>query len=93
MKKLMGVLNLSELRKILYIFVATCLCAITVLAQRILISGTVSDDTGDPLPDASVLVKGTNTGIVTDADGIWIYDAKMKYNRAIGGIQSINNFR
>jgi len=40
----------------------------TVLAQRT-ISGTVTDDSGEPLIGASVLVEGTNSGTVTDIDG------------------------
>lgn len=38
------------------------------LAQ-IEVSGTVTDDLGDPLPGAAVLVKGTSNGTVTDLDG------------------------
>ena len=33
------------------------------------ISGKVTDESGEPLPGASVLVKGTNIGVITDADG------------------------
>ena len=42
-----------------------------VLAQQITITGTVLDDLGDPLPGASVTVRGTNTGVTTDADGTY----------------------
>lgn len=38
-------------------------------AQEKTISGTVSDDTGLPLPGATVLVKGTSSGTSTDFDG------------------------
>ncbi|RKE90961.1 SusC/RagA family TonB-linked outer membrane protein [Ichthyenterobacterium magnum] len=38
-------------------------------AQEKTISGTVSDDSGLPLPGATVLVKGTSTGASTDFDG------------------------
>ncbi len=38
-------------------------------AQEKTISGTVSDDSGLPLPGATVLVKGTTTGVSTDFDG------------------------
>lgn len=37
--------------------------------QQIEINGTVTDDTGQPLPGATVLVKGTTTGTTTDFDG------------------------
>ena len=33
------------------------------------ITGIVKDDTGAPLPGATVLVKGTLTGVVTDVNG------------------------
>ena len=36
---------------------------------QIPISGVVKDVTGEPLPGASVVVKGTNIGVVTDFDG------------------------
>lgn len=38
-------------------------------AQQKTITGTVSDATGLPVIGASVLVKGTSTGAVTDVDG------------------------
>jgi TonB-linked SusC/RagA family outer membrane protein len=38
-------------------------------AQERAVSGTVSDNTGMPLPGVSVLVKGTKTGTQTDFDG------------------------
>ncbi|MCB9080319.1 MAG: SusC/RagA family TonB-linked outer membrane protein [Lewinellaceae bacterium] len=44
--------------------------AIGVYAQRT-ISGTVTDESGEPLIGASVLVKGTTTGTVTDLDGTY----------------------
>ena len=39
------------------------------LAQKITVSGTVSDPAGEPLIGASVLVQGTTTGGQTDFDG------------------------
>lgn len=40
------------------------------IAQRT-ISGTVTDVSGEPLIGASILVKGTSTGMVTDLDGTY----------------------
>ena len=39
-----------------------------------LISGTVKDETGAPLPGAAVLVKGTTNGTITDLDGKFSID-------------------
>src|SRR5690606_4334247 len=38
-------------------------------AQQKTITGTVSDDTGLPLPGANVIIKGTSSGTQTDFDG------------------------
>ncbi|KEO75903.1 SusC/RagA family TonB-linked outer membrane protein [Anditalea andensis] len=38
------------------------------------ITGTVTDDTGAPLPGASVVVKGTSKGTVTDIDGKFVLE-------------------
>jgi TonB-linked SusC/RagA family outer membrane protein len=42
-------------------------CIGSIMAQTI--SGTVTDQNGDPLLGASILVKGTSVGTVTDLDG------------------------
>ncbi len=39
------------------------------LVQPDEITGTVSDENGNPLPGVTIIVKGTTTGIITDADG------------------------
>ncbi|WP_036152712.1 SusC/RagA family TonB-linked outer membrane protein [Maribacter forsetii] len=45
---------------------------LTVFAQNgISVSGTVTDDNGQPLPGASIIVKGTTTGTQTDFDGLY----------------------
>ncbi|GAA3565305.1 SusC/RagA family TonB-linked outer membrane protein [Snuella lapsa] len=44
-------------------------------AQEKTISGTVSDETGLPLPGTTVLVKGTSSGTSTDFDGNYSIDA------------------
>ena len=62
MKKLFVVLNL--------------LLSVTVLvAQNITIKGTVTDNTNESVPGASVVVKGTTQGTITDADGHYTIQA------------------
>lgn len=46
-------------------------------AQQKTISGTVTDDTGLPLPGANVIVKGTNSGTQTDFDGNYTIAANV----------------
>lgn len=50
------------------------LASTAVYAQRITVSGTVSDSQGSPLPGATVQVKGTNVGVLTDAGGRYSID-------------------
>jgi len=42
---------------------------VSVKAQNLTITGTVSDETGDMLPGVNVLVKGMSISVVTGADG------------------------
>ncbi|WP_067147479.1 SusC/RagA family TonB-linked outer membrane protein [Pseudotamlana agarivorans] len=59
--------------------ILTLLLALVVqlsFAQEKTISGTVSDETGLPLPGATVLVKGTTSGTSTDFDGKYTILAK-----------------
>jgi len=42
---------------------------LAVAFQGISITGTVTDDVGDPVPGVNVVVKGTTTGVITGSDG------------------------
>ena len=60
----------------------TCLCVFLltfcssmVFAQDITVTGIVTDETNDPLPGVSVLVKGTARGTITDVDGSYTLNA------------------
>ncbi|MFT5916015.1 MAG: TonB-linked SusC/RagA family outer membrane protein [Bacteroidia bacterium] len=41
----------------------------SALAQEMTVTGTVNDDTGETLPSATITIKGTTTGTVTDLEG------------------------
>jgi iron complex outermembrane receptor protein len=47
----------------------------SVTAQEIKVSGVVNDNTKQPLPGTSILVKGTSKGTSADADGKYIISA------------------
>ena len=53
------------------VFVLTCLLlsASVAMAQTKTVTGTVTDSTHEPLIGASILVKGTSTGAITDMNG------------------------
>jgi hypothetical protein len=50
---------------------ASCLVGGTLQAssQEIQVRGTISDAQKEPLPGASIVVKGTLNGVITDIDG------------------------
>ena len=56
------------------------LLTVTLYAQ-VNVSGTVKSDAGELLPGVSIIVKGTNTGVITDIDG--------KYSISVPGAQSV----
>lgn len=58
------------MRKHLLFLLGLFLLTVQVWAQRT-ISGTVTDDKGNPLPNVSVIVKGTTTGTATKSDGTY----------------------
>ena len=57
--------NLSRL------LMSSALCAVCTMAnaQQVNVSGVIKDATGETVIGASVMVKGTKTGTVTDFDG------------------------
>src|ERR1044071_4618436 len=57
-----------HMRKLLLSLTAFLFLTGTLLAQKS-ITGTVTDDKGNPLPNVSVVVKGTTMGTVTKSDG------------------------
>ncbi|SRX54661.1 SusC/RagA family TonB-linked outer membrane protein [Aequorivita sp. CIP111184] len=60
--------------------ILTLLLALVVqltFAQQKTITGTVTDDTGLPLPGANVIIKGTSSGTQTDFDGNFTVSANV----------------
>ena len=61
-------------RIILSVFVLLLLSG-TLFAQNISVTGKVVDQNGQPVAGASVLVVGTNTGAITNAEGAYLINA------------------
>ena len=59
------------------LLIVCALWAISALAQTRNITGTVTDDAGDPMPGVAVLIKGTSNGTSTDIDGKYTLKANQ----------------
>lgn len=60
--------------KKLSLLVVMVFCALGMTFAQRTVTGTVTDDTGEPLIGANILVKGTSVGTVTDFDGNYSVD-------------------
>lgn len=75
------------MRKSFLLLFGIVLIATQAMAQRT-ITGKVTDENGDPLNRASVIVKGTSTGTTTNADGT--YSLQVPANATILVFTSVN---
>jgi len=57
------------LRAVLVLFAVLVLQTAAVYSQQLTVSGTVTDNKGQPLAGVTVMVKGTTTGTITDESG------------------------
>ena len=64
-------------KKVLLAF-CFALAAVGTAAQTKKITGTVRDDTGEPLPGVGVFIEGTATGTLTQSDGTYSLSATDK---------------
>ena len=55
--------------KMMMLALASALMVLPLSAQQRSVKGTVTDDTGEPVAGASVMVAGTSRGVSTDLDG------------------------
>ncbi len=61
--------HLFRMKKVLQIVAMLLFVVSSAYAQTKTVSGTITESNGAPLPGVSVVVKGTATGAVTDANG------------------------
>jgi len=60
------------MRKFLSLLGAILLCTTLAFAQQKAVSGRVTDESGNPIPFASITLKGKKSGVTADADGNYI---------------------
>lgn len=63
------------MRKNVFKVILMTFFSLSIYAQQF--SGNVTDENGIPLPGASVIVQGTNSGVVTDFDGNFSIETSM----------------
>lgn len=59
------------MRKTLTLVICLVLLTGSLLAQNRVITGKVTDEKGDPIPNASIMIKGSNTGTTTNMEGVY----------------------
>lgn len=62
-------------KKLFLLFVLGFITISSVYAQEMTITGTVTDESGVPLPGVNIVVKGTSNGVQTDFDGNYSIEA------------------
>ena len=60
------------------------LCTSATIFAQTKLTGKVVDETSQPLPGASIVVKGSSTGVSTDFDGAFKINAKPFASRSSG---------
>ena len=60
------------MKSLIFVTLMCLLCTLQAFSQNITVTGTVTDDSGEPLPGVNVIVKGTTIGNSTDANGRYV---------------------
>lgn len=71
MKKESYCYNSNLFKKIITFLICCFLFTGAISAQNRVVSGTIVDNTGEPLPGVNVIIKGTTTGTISDIDGVY----------------------
>ena len=62
-----------------FVFISALLLSFKVSSQTLSVKGTVlSEESGQPIPGVTVIIKGTSIGTTTDFDGFYTIDATME---------------
>ncbi len=81
------------MRKILSLLSVLMLISALALGQTRTITGKVTNDKGEPVPFATVVVKGTKTTVVADANGVFAIEASqgsvLQISSAGAGVKEI----
>ena len=64
------------MRKLITLFLCIIICTCQAIAQTRTVTGIVTDEKGEPIANASVIIKGTKTGTTTDEKGSFHLNVK-----------------
>ena len=70
MRQSLKLISVNMLQR-LAVTLLVCGCSMSLFAQESKVTGKITDESGAPLSGASVVVKGTSNGVVTDARGTY----------------------
>lgn len=66
------------MRKFVALFAVLMLCYASVFSQTKTVTGRVTDSNGDPVPYATIKIKGANTGVAADQNGNFSIEVNPK---------------
>lgn len=61
----------ATIKRLSVLVIVICCAVASAFAQQITVTGTVIDDIDEPLPGASVVIKGQKGGVMTDINGAY----------------------
>lgn len=61
----------ATIKRLSVLVIIVCCAVASAFAQQITVTGTVIDDIDEPLPGASVVIKGQKGGVMTDINGVY----------------------
>ena len=68
----------TQTRKRIFSSLGLILFSVSFVLAQVLVKGTVKDNLGEGVPGASVQVKGTSQGTITDLDGKFAFSVPNK---------------
>ncbi len=76
----------NRLVRVAIMMLPILLLSLLTYAQSVRVKGTITDEGKNPMPGANVVIKGTTTGVVTDAYGKFQIDADAKSTLSFSSI-------
>ena len=89
----------NQTRKRMLSILGMLLLSVPFVLAQVLVKGTVKDNLGEGVPGASVQVKGTSQGTITDLDGKFTLNIpqkngyflyRLRHRRTKGGLAKTN---